>query len=442
MPFADTFRGLRTFFPIWLSQVVSLLGSQLTNFAIGIWVYQQTGEVTSYALVFAFAWLPGILLSPFVGVLADRWDRRLILIFSDLGAGVTVLVLSLLFFSGRIEVWHVYLMVLANASFSAFQLIVLPATVPLIVTKEHLGRANGMLQLGLALGQISGPILAGFLIDRIGFAGVILIDFSTLMLAVTVMSRAKIPKPEAGSEHLSDDHESSPRQISFGLRYLWAHPGLLALSLYFAAINFTIAMIQVLVTPLVLSFADVQTLGTVLSFGGTGMLIGGVLMSVWGGPRRRIRGILLFGLLQGTFLVVGGLRPSVPLVMGAIFGVLFCTPIIIGCSQVIWQTRVASVIQGRVFAARHMIASATQPIGILLAGPLADDLFEPLLLSGGALTPSLGAWIGVGPGRGTALLVITLGLLTLLCTLAASVYPRLRRLERELPERTETADAP
>jgi DHA3 family macrolide efflux protein-like MFS transporter len=157
-------------------------------------------------------------------------------------------------------------------------------------------------------------------------------------------------------------------------------------------------------------------------------------MSVWGGPKQRILGILGFGLLQGIVVFVGGLRSSAFLIAAAAFVFLFNTPIIFGCSQVIWQRKVAPEIQGRVFALRRMIAMSSSPLASLVAGPLADYLFEPLLVVGGPLTGTIGKLIGVGPGRGIGLLFIVMGILTMLTAAVGYLYPRLRMVEEELPD--------
>jgi hypothetical protein len=193
-------------------------------------------------------------------------------------------------------------------------------------------------------------------------------------------------------------------------------------------------MMQVLVTPMILSFTSAAVLGRVLSVAGAGMLAGSLLISVWGGPSRRVLGILGFTMLQGTILVAGGLWPSAMLIAATGFVFLFTVPIILGCSQAVWQSKVAPDLQGRVFAVRRMVAWSTLPLSYLISGPLADRVFEPLLAVNGPLAGSVGRLIGVGKGRGIALLLILLGLLVMMTAAAFSRYSRLRQLESELPD--------
>jgi hypothetical protein len=191
---------------------------------------------------------------------------------------------------------------------------------------------------------------------------------------------------------------------------------------------------QVLLTPMVLGFANAAVLGRVLATAGVGMLLGGIVMSVWGGPRRRILGILGCALLQGMVLFVGGLRPNVFLIAAAAAGVFFCGQILGGCTQALWQSKVAPEVQGRVFAVRLMIARSCVPLAYLVAGPLADDVFKPLLDVGGPLSNSVGYLIGVGPSRGIGLLYSALGIFLMLAAIGGWLYPRLRRVEIELPD--------
>ena len=193
-------------------------------------------------------------------------------------------------------------------------------------------------------------------------------------------------------------------------------------------------VIEVLATPLVLSFASPAVLGTVLSIGGSGMLVGSVVMGTWGGSLRLIKSVFGFMLLSGLCIIVAGLRPSAQLFALATF--LFCLglPIISGSIQVIFQRKVAPDVQGRVFALMRMISGSSLPLAYVVAGPLADRVFEPLMATGGLLAGSIEQLIGVGPGRGIGLMLITLGALTMLATVVAYQYPPLRLLEEELSD--------
>lgn len=424
---------IRTFVLVWFGQLISLLGTHLTGFALGVWVFQRTGSVTQFALISVFTTLPGLIVSPLAGALVDRWERRWAMILSDSGAGLSTLAIALLLLSNHLEIWHIYLATGISSIFNAFQWPAYTAAITLLVPKQHLGRASGMTQLGEAVARIASPILGGILLTTVQIWGVILIDFTTFLFALVTLLAVRFPEPKTRLDGKAEKG-SLLREIASGWHYLSVRPGLLGLLAFFAGINFTVGIVATLITPLILGFASAVVLGAVLSTGGIGMLLGSIVMSLWGGPKHRIIGILGFVLLQGTVIFVSGLRTNAALIAAAAFVFLFSVPITNGCSQVIWQSKVAPDIQGRVFALRHMIALSSLPLASLVAGPLADYVFEPLLVVGGPLTGSIGDLIGVGPGRGIGLLFIVMGILTMLAAAAGYLYPRLRLVEKELPD--------
>jgi MFS family permease len=421
------------FILIWLGQLVSLVGSSLTSFALGVWVFQTTGSVTLYGLIIVSATLPNVLLSLPAGALVDRWDRRQVMIWSDVGAGLSTLAIALLFIAGQTRVWHICLASAITSACSAFQWPAYSASITVLVSKEQYGRANGMVQLAQAIGYIVSPVLAGLLLVKIHVQGVILIDFATLICAVFTLLLVRIPRPTATAEG-SAGKGSLWREAIYGLTYLAARAGLFGILILFAAVNFLMGFVNTLVTPLILAFTTADGLGTVITIGGVGMLVGGIAMSVWGGPKRRINGMLGFLLLFGLFIALGGVRRSVVLVAVAAFGFFFCIPFISACSAAIWQSKIAPDIQGRTTAARSMVAQAAMPVAMLIAGPLADYVFEPLLAEGSRLASSVGRLIGAGPGRGIGLMFILAGVLTTLAAAVGYLHPRIRRVEDELPD--------
>lgn len=428
--------GIGAFGLMWLGQLVSLVGSGLTRFALGVWVYERTGSAAQFTLITLFAFLPGLLAAPFAGALVDRWDRRWVMFWSDLGPAVGTLALALLVRASALEVWHIYAVVALGSIFNTFQWPAYIAATTLLVPKRQLGRANGMMQLGQAAGEVVAPVLAGLLIAVVGMAGVILIDLGTFFFAAATLLLVRIPRPPASGAGRAGPagKRSLLSEAGYGWTFIRERPGLLGLLLYFAMINLVFSMASVLVTPLVLSFASSRVLATVLSASSAGLLAGSVAMTVTGGPRPRIHGVLGFGLLFGVALVFVGLRPAPPIIAGALFVVMLGAAVINGSSQTIWQVKVPPDVQGRVFAVRRLIAQFTAPLGFLGAGLLADRVFEPWLAEGGPLAGSVGRVLGVGPGRGIGLIYVSLAVLPILASLWGYTRPRLRRIEDELPD--------
>ncbi len=422
-----------TFLIVWLGQLVSLIGTRLTAFALGFWVYQQTGSATQFTFIAIATALPGILMLPLSGTLVDRWDRRKVMMLSDAGAGPCTLVITLLFWTDQLQILHVYILMAISSTFDSFQWPAYTAATTMLVPKKHYGRAAGMLPLARSMAQTVAPLAGGFLLLTMGLSTILLIDVLTFVFSIGTLSLVRIPMPPKSRESEASD-SSFLRNITYGWRYITARPGLLSLLLFFAAHNLLFGVANALPLPLVSSFASVDVLGTVLAVSGAGMLLGSLAMSAWGGSQPYINGIYLFSLLRGVFIIFAGLRPS-PILFAISFGLFkFSLPFLNGCSQAIWQRKVPPDIQGRVFAFRKMIAFSSIPLGYFLAGVLAEHVFEPLLMPNGALAASAGTLIGTGPGRGIGLLFVLTGTLVVVKTIISRYLPRLRHLEAELPD--------
>jgi MFS transporter, DHA3 family, macrolide efflux protein len=427
-------KSMRTFVIIWFGQLASTLGSGLTGFALGIWLYMDSGSTILFAMnMLAFA-VPNLLVSPFAGALVDRFDRRVVLILSDTGAGMSTAAVAILFFTGNLEYWHIFIATAVNSACSAFQWPAHSAATTMLVPKAQLGRAGGMVQIGEAVSQLIAPATAGFLLVTTGLLGILIIDALSWLIAIGTLLFVRIPSPPK-SEAAEAARGSIFKEAIFGWKYISARSGLFGLLIVFAATNFLSSLTNPLLAPLVLSMTTPDVMGYLASGVGLGMLIGTLVMSAWGGPKRRVYGILGFLMLQGMFLMLMGLRPSLTLMAVAGFGLMFCMPIVNGCSQALWQTKVPPDLQGRVFAVRRMIAWSVIPLAYVLAGPLNDFVFNPLLVEGGALAGSVGLVIGTGLGRGTGLLFILIGFLTMLVVVWRGwLNPRVRNVEIELPD--------
>lgn len=426
--------GLRSFFIIWIGQLVSLVGSQLTGFALGVWVYDQTHSVMMLAITQVAMQAPQIILSPLAGVLADRWDRRTAMIISDFGAGLGVLVTAVLFINNLLEPWMV---IPINLWMSAFAVLMWPAytaSITLLVPKEQYGRANGFVQLGEALTQIAGPALAGVFYVTIRLGNMALLDFASYLIAVVLMILfVRIPRPQ----RTEDGHQAKGsmwKEMRYGWDYILARKGLLMLLMFFLTTNFLMGIIGPLFTPLILDNWKADVLGYLSTVMGVGMLAGTLVMSAWGGGKRKIYTLLGASLVSSIFLMTVGLRISIPLIAVSGFGFMFCMPLLNASSQAIWQSKVAPDVQGRVFAIRRMIAQSSGLIAPLFAAPLVDYVFKPGMTAGGALASILGPIFGVGANHGVGVLMTVLGLLSVGVGVAAFLNRHIRNVEIDLPD--------
>jgi MFS family permease len=424
-------RGTKVFLQIWIGQLISSIGSGMTSFAVNVWVYQQTKSTQSLALMVLAATLPGILISPLAGAAADRWDRRWVMVFSNIGAALSTFSIAAAFFFSATRLWEIYLGLGGISFFAAFQSPACLSASSTLLSKEHYARASGLWQFAQAITMIAAPPAAVLLIPAIGIQGVILGDFASYMVAIAILLTVQIPRhatlaPKSGRASLF--HEVAAGWVCIRERRPLGQ--LLAFS---AIVLFAINMMQVLLVPLVLSVASAGALALVIATATIGMVVGSVVMAGWGGPRRRMRGVLISAAAVGAALFLTGLQRQT-LWMAASLFVLGCiAPLGVGCAQSIWQTKVDLALQGRVFALRGMINQACLPVACLAAGPLVDKVFNPLL-AGGGLPQQLATAAGLGPGRGAGLLIALVGIVSMTCAVVGVLNGRFRRLDQELPD--------
>lgn len=430
---------MRTFFIVWFGQLISLLGSKLTEFALGFWIleqtYRETGTITQFAITILLIYLPKVLVSPLAGVIIDRWNRRWAMILSDGMTGLITIGLIGLVWTQQLAVWHIYLSVTVASIFNAFQLPAYTAAIAQIVPQKHLSRANGMVQVSSGVAKIASPFIAGLLMKFVGLSGILTIDLITFAIALVSLSIVRFPNIRRKPLKKSPVEQFINDTIS-GWDYIATRPGLLRLLSFIAISYFTMGMLEVILWPLLYEPNSTEQLGSILSIGGCGVLAGSLLMSIWGASKHRVSIILSCVALQGIVILSAGLKASLVILALSVFLYLFSQPIIISSNQAIWQSKVPAKLQGRVFALQQSLERALAICAYVVAGPLVDKVLNPLMAEGSFLANTLGKYIGgtISQGDGIALLLIMLGILNLAIVLVAIREPRLRHLETELPD--------
>lgn len=423
---------MRTFAAVWLGQLVSLTGSAMTAFGLGVYVYRSTGSSTRYAIVVLMLYVPQILMAFIGGVLADRYSRRTLMLAANAAATAVSVALVAVIAAGRLTIALVYLGTLAFGACSAVQYPALSATIPQLVPERHLSRANGMMQLAAASSRLLAPIIAAFLLSVTSLTVVVVSDLGTFVYAMVTLALVTIPQP-ARSRAAVAGARTVLGNLAAGFRFIWASPALVRLLTFFAVANVAAGFTMALLTPLVLRTGSTADLGAVLSAEGLGILIGSVLMIVWGGPKRRVHGIAGAGLLFGVGITVIGLRASIPLIACGVLIYAVCLPIVNTCNSTLWQRAVPAEMLGRAMGTLRMVALSAIPASALAAGAISDGVFEPLLRQRGALAGSVGLILGTGSGRGIGLTLALAGLVPVLAAIAAYRSPSIRGLETGPP---------
>lgn len=384
------------FFTIWTGQAISLLGSQLVQFALIWWLTRTTGSATVLATASLVGLLPQVILGPLVGALVDRWNRRLVMLIADSIIALVTAGLALLFLRGSAQVWHIYLLLFVRATAGGFHWPAMAASTSLMVPKEHLTRIQGlnqMLQGGLSI--VAAPIGA-LLLEILPMQGVLAIDVATALVAIIPLLFIDIPQPKKQDQPYGSQGKPSILQdMQAGLRYMLSWPGMLMIAAMAVVINLLLTPASSLQPILVTVHFDgaALQLAWMESAWGIGMFLGGVLLSAWGGFRRRILTTLLGLVILGIAMTMIGLTPNSAFILavGMIFLSGVALPIVNGPIHAVMQANVAPEMQGRVFTLLGSAATAMTPLGLIIAGPVADTFgVQTWYIAGGIVTCMIG----------------------------------------------------
>ena len=430
-------KGFVGFTIVWFGQVISLMGSAMSGFALTIWAWQITGQATALALMGFFSFGPTVLFSPIAGALVDRWNKKLVMMISDLAAGLSTIAILILYTSGHLQIWHMYVAGAFSGFFQAFQWPAYSSAISVMVPKTQYTRAAGMMSLAEWGSGIFAPVLAGALIGLIGIGPILWIDIATFIFAITALLIIHVP-PVPRSAEGEASRGSLAKESLFGFKYILSRPSLLGLQLIFFFGNFMSSVGGTLQAPMILARTsnNAQMLGLIQSVGAAGGIIGSVLISTWGGPKKRVNGVIIGWLLSGLLgPVLFGLNFGTILWMAAAFFGSFFGPIINSSNQAIWQSKVQPDLQGRVFSVRRMIAQITAPAAMLVAGPLADKVFEPAMRDPQNIRSRTFGWLfGVGPGAGMGMILTISGAFILVIAMVSWLMPKIRKVETILPD--------
>ncbi len=425
--------GMFAFTLVWLGQLVSLLGTGMTQFAIALWAWELTGQATALALVGFFTFGPQMLLSPLAGALVDRWNRKLVMMLSDLAAGLATVVLLVLYTSNQLQIWHLYVAGAFVGAFQTFQFPAYSAAISTMLPKEQYARADAMLGLAESASGIFAPVAASFLYGIIGLGGIMTIDAITFIAAIAALLVVHVPQPAITEEGRASRGGLLTESV-YGFRFIFARPSLFGLQMVFFFGNMLSTLAFTLLPPMILSRTDSDqvVLGLVQGAFGVGGVIGGLLLSLWGGPKRKVHGLLIGWTGIGIGAALLGMGQALAFWVAAAFATALLNPMVNSSNQAIWQAKVPPDVQGRVFSTRRLIAQVTIPIAMLLAGPLADDVFEPGMQAG--KLAAFEGLVGSGPGAGMGLIFVICGILIVVTTVGAYAVRAIREAEIILPD--------
>lgn len=435
---SNQLKQLNLFLWVWFGQLISNIGTQLTLFALGVVVYQQSQSVTQFAGMTLAIYLPPILFTPLAGYLTDRYSRRWIMILSDTGSMAGILILSGLLQWGSVAPWQIYGLLGLSSAFNSFHVPAYLAATTLMVPKQFLSRANGLVLMSHSLAQLSAPFAAGWLILSLGLPGLILLDCSSFLFMLIILVTVRFPEivhNKTNAPRFNFSYYLLISETVKGWNYIRQGSGLLALLGLMGMVYATLGVTEVLFTPLILSFATAKELGFLVSMAGGGWLLGSLIVSIWRNPPSFVLPILGGIALQGWILWGAGVDWMVktfPVFVGGVFVYSLVCPIILSFSQTIWQNQVEVTLQGQVFATRLAIEWSFRLVALVLAGWLADSFFEPFFRGDHWILEQVSWLLGRGAGRGLAYLLSVMGFFNLLTAIASYRYAPLLKLDRQI----------
>jgi MFS transporter, DHA3 family, macrolide efflux protein len=420
------------YYALVVTGAVSLIGSQISEYAVSIAVFRATGHVTPLALVAFFSAAPAILLAGLAGALADRFDRRSIMLIANLGFIVVSGLLLLSFATGAFRLWHLYALTLGASLFTALAGPAFQASIAMLVPDSHRDRANAIGQMAGSAAGVIAPAAAGILYALVGVVGSISIDIATFAAAILVLAIVRLPRPAVSAEGLAM-RSAVWRQVFDGFRYMAARPVLLGFCGYVSIVNFLASAAEVLITPYVLArTGSAQLLGVVLAVMNVGGIAGALVISAGGRIGSRMNTVMLAIVTAGLFIGLAGAARDAFALGCSLFLLLFALAFANAPFWSIMQAKIAPDLQGRVFAAYLQVAMLLAPLAFLVAGPLADQVFEPARRL--PIWQGVGWLVGVRPGAGMGMMFVVAGALVLALSLAVYAIPAVRRLEADLPD--------
>lgn len=410
--------------------LVAAIGNGLTSFGLGVYVFEQTGSTSSKALISLLAFLPSLLLTPLAGVLADRFDRRLLMILGDGFSALGILFIFLCFSRGDFALWQIGVGVAISSIFSALVEPAFKATISDLLTADEYSKASGLVGLINSAKFLVSPVLAGILLQISTIKLLLLIDIFTIFL--TVLCTLFVRKGIAAN--IQTKTESFISGFKTGFKTLLQKRGVLILTCMGVCMSFFIGFIQELSTPMILSFTDSKTLGIGIAISASGMLVSSLFLGMIPIKKGFVKILSISLFLAGIFMAGFGARENIFII--CIFGFLFfcMLPFANTAIDYLIRTNIENEVQGRIWGLIGLISQFGYIISYAVVGPLADNIFIPLLVNDGILANSVGKIIGIGSGRGIGLLIITSGLLLSLTAIVVYRQKSIHALEKTKKE--------
>ena len=378
------------FLLLWAGELISSIGGGLSSFGLGIYILQKTGSAAGMSFMTLLAFLPGLLLKVPAGVLADRYDRRLLMMIGDGLSGLGVLFILISMMTGQCQIWQIYVGVTISSVFSALLEPAFTATITDLLTKEQYSKANGLVSMAGSARYLFSPIIAGFLLVVSDIKVILIIDILTFFLTVIC---AAVVRSGLITKH-SEENVSFSRSLKEGWQCVAGTKGLVLLMVISSFLTLFIGIFQVLAEPFVLSFSDTKTVGILETVCASGMLAGGIILGIRGIKKHFTKILSISLIISGIGMIGFGTFRNVCVI--AVFGFFFFVGMAYANNSLDYLVRcnIPDELQGRAWGFIGLISQMGYVAAYALAGLLADGV---------------GKATGQGTGTGSSMIIIISG---------------------------------
>ncbi|TCS94144.1 MFS transporter [Hazenella coriacea] len=421
----NSVKSFRKFLLLWSGQLISTIGNGLTSFGLGIYVFQQTGQASAMGLVTLLAFMPSLLLSSYAGVLADRYDRRLLMVLGDSLSAIGLFFILICMLRGEAQLWQICVGVTISSVFSSLLDPAYKATVTDLLTKEQYTKASGLVQLAGSAKFLISPVIAGFLLTVTDIKLLLIIDICTFF--ITVITTLTVRRGLVSKTY--EQTKPFVQEFKEGWYAVSKNSGVLVLVIITSVLTFFLGFIETLSIPMLLAFTDSSVIGTIETIVASGMLVSSVIIGFLPIKSGYVKILSISLFCVGIFMAGFGFRENIVLI--CISGFLFFAmmPFANVSLDFLVRTNIDNSVQGRAWALIGIISQLGFVAAYALSGILADFVFTPLLVDGGLLADSVGKIIGTGSGRGTGLLIIIAGILLSVTSVILYNLKSIKRLE-------------
>ena len=420
--------GFKKFLVIWMGELISNIGTGMTAFGLGVYVWQLTKSALDVAMVEMAALLPMILFSPAAGVLADRFDRRLLMIIGDCVSGLGLVLLLVLMNTGNIQVWQICLCVGFSSAFASLLDPAYKATLTDLLSEDEYAKASGMVGIASSSKFLISPIIGGLILAFYSMELIIIIDILTLVITVSTIL---FVRKSLSVKPLEKKDLDFFKDLKEGWQIIVESKGVMLLIVLVSVLMFYMGIIQVLSKPMILSFASEKTTGILQTVVACGMMVSSILIGTGIIKRNFVKVMVVSFIVSGITMAGFGATTSIPVIIISGFLFFASLPFATTCIDVLIRKSIDNEKQGRAWGLISLISQIGFVVAYVIAGVLADYVFNPALVEGGVLANSVGKIIGTGETRGIGFLIILSGVGLIITALFVSKSKGIREMEKQ-----------